>query len=179
MVVYQPVPPVSYGGPQSRAVPTRLRGRRHPEPVRDHLRPTGLPPPMNTLAPTKPSAAAELEARLEALQTRNLGNAQIAAGAITMLVERLGSEALASADLELARKTVDTLLKVAVHPEKQAAADKTAAAASAILQIVLDDTPQVPPPKKKRALTNVEDAVEVVPLVAAAHAPSDAPWGDI
>lgn len=127
----------------------------------------------------------QLEQKLTLLRDTNIKNAQLAAGVVTLLVERLGTEAVTSPDVELARKTVDTLLKVAVHPEKQEAANKTASAAAAILTIVLDDTPQVAPPRKKRALANVSDAIEIQAAPADTPTPNAVPadhemsWGTL
>jgi len=122
-------------------------------------------------------AAAKL---LTDLRDTNAANALIAARAMTPIVERLAIEGQLTPDLDLARKTLESLQKVAVHPERQDAANKTAAAAQAILTIVLDDTPQVAPPKRARRVQDVEDAVEVVPLaLAPASPPQDAEltWG--
>lgn len=122
-------------------------------------------------------AAAKL---LTDLRDTNAANALIAARAMTPIVERLAIEGQLTPDLDLARKTLESLQKVAVHPERQDAANKTAAVAQAILTIVLDDTPQVAPPKRARRVQEVEDAVEVVPLaLAPASPPQDAEltWG--
>lgn len=110
-----------------------------------------------TSSPT--DAAASLLAQLRDV---NAANALIAANAMTPIVERLAIEGAATPDLELARKMLESLQKVAVHPEKQESAKATATAAAAILQIVLDDNiPQVAPPKRKRITQDVEDAIEV------------------
>lgn len=110
-------------------------------------------------SPTPTDAAASL---LTQLRDVNAANALIAANAMTPIVERLAIEGAATPDLELARKMLESLQKVAVHPEKQESAKATATAAAAILQIVLDDNiPQVAPAKRKRVTQNVEDAIEV------------------
>ena len=117
---------------------------------------------MPALTTQTPDSVDLLDQQMTQLREINIKNAKLAAGVVTMLVERVGAEAVVRPDIELARKAVDTLLKVAIHPEKQAAADKPASAAAAILTIVLDDNvPQVPPPKKKRVVTDVSDAVEI------------------
>lgn len=132
---------------------------------------------MTALA-TPADTAAKL---LTELRDTNAANALIAARAMTPIVERLAIEGQLTPDLDLARKTLESLQKVAVHPERQDAANKTAAVAQAILTIVLDDTPQVAPPKRARRVQDVEDAVEVVPLaLAPASPPQDAEptWGE-
>lgn len=131
---------------------------------------------MTALA-TPADTAAKL---LTELRDTNAANALIAARAMTPIVERLAIEGQLTPDLDLARKTLESLQKVAAHPERQDAANKTAAVAQAILTIVLDDTPQVAPPKRARRVQDVEDAVEVVPLaLAPASPPRDAEltWG--
>lgn len=132
---------------------------------------------MTALA-TPADTAAKL---LTELRDTNAANALIAARAMTPIVERLAIEGQLTPDLDLARKTLESLQKVAVHPERQDAANKTAAVAQAILTIVLDDTPQVAPPKRARRVQDVEDAVEVVPLALAPASPSqdaELTWGE-
>ena len=116
---------------------------------------------MTALATSTPvDSATSLLAQLRDI---NAANALIAANAMTPIVERLAIEGAVTPDLDLARKMLESLQKVAVHPEKQDAAKATASAAAAILQIILDDdVPQVAPPKRaSRQLQNVEDAIEV------------------
>lgn len=126
-----------------------------------------------TSSPT--DAAASLLAKLRDV---NAANALIAANAMTPIVERLAIEGAATPDLELARKMLESLQKVAVHPEKQESAKATATAAAAILQIVLDDNiPQVAPPKRKRIAQDVEDAIEV-PIEALVD-PASAPAAEL
>lgn len=132
---------------------------------------------MTALA-TPADTAAKL---LTELRDTNAANALIAARAMTPIVERLAIEGQRTPDLDLARKTLESLQKVAAHPERQDAANKTAAVAQAILTIVLDDTPQVAPPKRARRVQDVEDAVEVVPLALAPASPSqdaELTWGE-
>lgn len=120
---------------------------------------------------------------LTELRDLNAANALIAAKAMTPIVERLAIEGHLTQDLDLSRKVLESLQKVAVHPEKQDSANKTAAAAQAILTIVLDDTPQAAPPKRARRLpVEVVDAVEIKaqpsspePVPATSE---DVPWGD-
>lgn len=131
---------------------------------------------MTTALATTSDAATKL---LDKLQDLNAANAYIAAEAMTPIIERLAIEGHTTPDLDLARKNLETLHKVAVHPEKQRAADKTAAAAAAILTIVLDDTPQVAPPKRKRALTNVSDAIEIEAVPPPAEPAQAESWADI
>jgi hypothetical protein len=117
------------------------------------------------------------------LRDINAANALIAANAMTPIVERLAIEGASTPDVDLARKTLESLQKVAVHPEKQESAKATAGAATAFFNIILDrSVKQVPPPadpdRPRRAVpSSVEDAVLV--RATATHAlESDAPWGE-
>lgn len=112
---------------------------------------------------------------LTELRDTNAANALIAARAMTPIVERLAIEGQQTPDLDLARKMLESLQKVAVHPERQDAANKQAAAAQAILTIVLDDTPQASPKKRPRSTGLVEDAVEIVAMAGALPAADPVP----
>jgi hypothetical protein len=114
------------------------------------------------------------------LRDINAANALIAANAMTPIVERLAIEGASTPDVDLARKTLESLQKVAVHPEKQESAKATAGAAMAFLQIILDDAvPQVAPPKRAKALQDVQDAIEIQAHRPAAESSEDMAlsWG--
>lgn len=126
-----------------------------------------------TAALTTPAESAQR--LLTELRDTNAANALIAARAMTPIVERLAIAGQQTADLDLARKMLESLQKVAVHPERQDAANKQAAAAQAILTIVLDDTPQTSPKKRAKSTTLVEDAVEIVAMAGELPAPALVP----
>jgi hypothetical protein len=122
---------------------------------------------------TAKDVPAEAEKMLAKLRELNAANAYIAAVAMTNIVERLAIEGNSTADVELARKILESLQKVAVHPEKQEAGKVASAVATAFLEIVTDRSVKQVPPPKKPALVDVSDAVMVVPVAT----PAEEAWG--